>query len=76
MYKKLVLGLGAIAVVCSLTMPVIDALPPNYNGSIIFTWTGAKTSATNIPATTGRTLALASGALLLAVVLPDHKKKI
>ncbi|MGE5381197.1 MAG: hypothetical protein ACM3NT_09070 [Methylocystaceae bacterium] len=75
MYKKLILGLGAIAIVCSLTMPVIDALPPNYNGSIIFTWTGAKNHAANIPATASRTLALASGALLLAVVLPDRQKK-
>lgn len=73
MYKKLVLVLGAVAVVLSMTMPVADILPPSSDGSIIFTWNPvAKTTSTNIPATTGRTLAIASGALLLAFILPDR----
>ncbi|MGE5449979.1 MAG: hypothetical protein ACM3PA_01220 [Methanomassiliicoccales archaeon] len=73
MYKKLILLIGAVGVILSLTMPVTDILPPSTDGSIIFTWNPvAKTSSTNIPATTSRTLAIASGAMLIAFVLPDR----
>jgi len=75
MYKKLVLALGAAAVIISLAMPVTDILPPSSDGSIIFTWTAAdKQSHTDWPATASRTLALASGALLVAVVLPERRQ--
>lgn len=74
MIRKLILGLGCVAVIWSLAMPVTDVLLPNNNGSIIFTWNAeTESSHTNIPATTSRTLAIASGALLAAFVFPRNQ---
>lgn len=75
MYKKLVLALGAAAMVISLVMPVTYILPPSSDGSIIFTWAEANNVPyTDWPATASRTLAIASGAILVAVILPDRRK--
>lgn len=77
MLKKLILGLGAIAVIVSLSLPVMrtENFTPSNDGSIIFTWNPQKVTSTDWGATASRTLAVASGAMLLAFVLPGRQRK-
>jgi len=77
MYKKLVLGLGLMAIIFSLAMPVMRTeLTPSSDGSIIFTWsTENKAPTTDIPATASRAIAIASGALLVALAIPERQRR-
>lgn len=77
MYRKFVLGLGLIAITCSLAMPVERAdLTPSSDGSIIFTWNSDYNApVTDITATIGRTIAIASGVLLVALAIPEKQRR-
>ncbi len=76
MYRKIVMVIGAIAVIVSLMNPIIDDKNQSNVRSSIFVSASkpAELPQTNYYMTTARTIAIAVGATALFFVVPNRKK--